>query len=82
MLKLIKHPRKPQTYGERLRHYRTQANITMGQAARYLGIGVAHLSAVERGRKDPLTPGQTEKIAYLLGIKPSQLTTDKTNVDL
>ena len=41
------------TTGMALRRMREAAGMTLGQAARHLGISVTRLSAFERGKPDP-----------------------------
>lgn len=61
--------------GERLRHARKNARLTLGQVQEYDGILISHMSEMENGKKQPTTETIT-KLAkryhvsadYLLGI--------------
>lgn len=65
-------PLAPVTFGEHVRHYRQNLDITMGDLARHLGLSVVALSDVERGRAT-LIPETVAKIAAYLGVEPEPL---------
>lgn len=54
--------------GKRLRHFRNQAGLTLGDLSTKVGVGVSQLSLIENGKREPkLTLLQT--IAHELGIQ-------------
>jgi transcriptional regulator with XRE-family HTH domain len=64
-------------FGRRLRAHRTKAKLSMGQLARHLGVSVAYVSDVERGRRAPLGFARIQRLASLLpdaAVRDLQLT--------
>lgn len=65
---------KPQGFGELLRHLRRQADKTLGDVAKLLGVSVVYLSDVERGNRNPFSRGRILRIAdFLNNADPAQL---------
>lgn len=64
---------KLHAYGKRLRALRTDAEVTMGDLADYLGVTVPFLSDVERGREPPFDEETTRKICARIGIEADEL---------
>lgn len=54
-----------EAFGHAFRGMRQNRSITLGSAARSLGISVVELSDIERGRLPPLTPTE---MGHVLGL--------------
>jgi transcriptional regulator with XRE-family HTH domain len=63
-------------FGDRIRHRREQADLTLEQVAKLSGVSRAMLSKVERGEKSP-TIGVAKRIAHALDISFSALVGDE-----
>lgn len=63
------------TYGETLRKMRRSADVTQHQLAAHLGTSGAYISAIESGRRAPLSVVRSREIEELLG-------TNKTLISL
>jgi transcriptional regulator with XRE-family HTH domain len=63
----------PERFGELLRKERRQADKTLGDVSRLLGISVVYLSDVERGNRRPLNNERILKIAKFLKKNPTPL---------
>jgi transcriptional regulator with XRE-family HTH domain len=60
-------------FGALLRQTRSQAGVSMGKVARYLGMKVSHLSDVEFSRRAPLSAERIRKVAELLQVDAQPL---------
>jgi quercetin dioxygenase-like cupin family protein/DNA-binding Xre family transcriptional regulator len=58
--------------GERLREYRTAANLTLAEVAERSGFGKAYLSRIENGQKVPPI-ASLARICAVLGVEPATL---------
>lgn len=58
--------------GKRIRFFRTQAGLTLGQLGERVGVGASQLSLIENGRREPRL-SLLEAIAHELGIELSAL---------
>ncbi|NQX27129.1 helix-turn-helix domain-containing protein [Microbacteriaceae bacterium VKM Ac-2854] len=62
--------------GQRIRHFRTQRGLTLGQLATRVGVSGSQLSLVETGRREPRL-SLMQAIANGLGIELAQLLSDE-----
>lgn len=60
-------------FGELLRKLRMDANRSLGELARHLGVSVVYLSDVERGRRAPLAFPKIIETATFLNVRPLPL---------
>ena len=60
-------------FGDLLRELRRQANRTLGDVARVLGVSVVYVSDVERGNRKPFSTERLVQIANYLGTDPMPL---------
>lgn len=60
-------------FGELLRKVRVDAQRSLGEVARHLGVSVVYLSDVERGRRGPLSLQKIIDAASFLGVRPLPL---------
>jgi transcriptional regulator with XRE-family HTH domain len=60
-------------FGEILRQFRREADKTLGDVARLLGVSPVYVSDVERGNRKPFARERILKIAEFLGKDPSLL---------
>jgi mannose-6-phosphate isomerase-like protein (cupin superfamily) len=58
--------------GERLREYRTAANLTLAEVAERSGFGKAYLSRIENGQKVPPI-ASLARICAVFGVEPATL---------
>ncbi|WP_022870505.1 helix-turn-helix transcriptional regulator [Yaniella halotolerans] len=58
----------PVILGHRLRHFRTAANMTLGELASQLGATASHLSMIENGKREPKVSLLTRG-ADILGVE-------------
>jgi len=71
-------------FGVVLRQEREQADKTMGDLARFLGVSVAYISDVERSKQSPFSPDTCKKVEEFLGLERGVLEramTTTENVD-
>ena len=59
-------------FGENLKYYRKQKNLTQEEFAELVGIGVAHVGNLERGEKF-ISAELLEEISKKLEVSPSNL---------
>ncbi|WP_227270982.1 helix-turn-helix domain-containing protein [Roseobacter weihaiensis] len=64
------------TFGNNLKHYRTQANMSQAALAVKMGIDRAHVSAMERGQQN-VTIVTLWHVAQALDVEPSALLEDR-----
>ncbi|GFE66562.1 helix-turn-helix domain-containing protein [Litoreibacter roseus] len=60
------------TFGNNLKHYRTQANMSQAALAVKMGIDRAHVSAMERGQQN-VTIVTLWHVAQALDVEPAAL---------
>ncbi|HRN30180.1 MAG TPA: helix-turn-helix transcriptional regulator, partial [Terrimesophilobacter sp.] len=60
------------TLGQRLRHFRTSADLTLDQLGSAVGIAGSQLSLMENGKREPRL-SLLQSIASALSIEVSQL---------
>ena len=60
-------------FGDMLRRFREDAEITLGALARHLEVSTPYLSAVERGRKAPLAADKILEAAKFIGANAKEL---------
>lgn len=60
-------------FGRLLRATRQEADLSMGDLARSLGVSVPYISDVERGNRAPLTKENILKVAAVMGVDPAPL---------
>jgi transcriptional regulator with XRE-family HTH domain len=60
-------------FGRLLRTKRTKAGKSMLQVADLLGVSVAYISDVERGRRSPLRADRIEEVAKYLHVDAAEL---------
>ncbi|MGO3135051.1 MAG: helix-turn-helix domain-containing protein, partial [Agrococcus casei] len=58
--------------GQRIRHFRTKAKLTLDDVASQVGLAGSQLSLFENGRREPRL-SQLDSIAAALGISSSDL---------
>ncbi|MEM6899179.1 MAG: helix-turn-helix transcriptional regulator [Pseudomonadota bacterium] len=64
------------TFGNNLKRYRTQANMSQAALAVKMGIDRAHVSAMERGQQN-VTIVTLWHVSQALGVTPSMLLEEK-----
>lgn len=64
-----------QKLGKNIQHYRKQAGLTQENLGNEVGLGRTYISEIERGKRNP-SIRSVEKIAKVLKVKVSNLTTD------
>jgi transcriptional regulator with XRE-family HTH domain len=60
------------TVGEFLNTWRTSEELSLKEFGKKIGISVANLCDIEKGRKG-VSPGKAEKIAKVIGVPPALL---------
>lgn len=60
------------TFGNNLKHYRTQANLSQAALAVKMGVDRAHVSAMERGQQN-VTIVTLWHVAQALDVQPAML---------
>ncbi|MEM9763204.1 MAG: helix-turn-helix transcriptional regulator [Pseudomonadota bacterium] len=65
------------TFGNNLKHYRTQANMSQAALAVKMGIDRAHVSAMERGQQN-VTIVTLWHVARALDVRPDLLLKEDT----
>lgn len=65
----------PERFGDALRRARHDAEKTLGDVARLLGVSVVYVSDVERGNRRPFSNERILKIASFLDADPAPLIT-------
>ncbi|MEM9369516.1 MAG: helix-turn-helix transcriptional regulator [Pseudomonadota bacterium] len=65
------------TFGNNLKHYRTQANMSQAALAVKMGIDRAHVSAMERGQQN-VTIVTLWHVAQALDVRPDLLLKEDT----
>ena len=63
----------PERFGDTLRRTRQEAEKTLGDVARLLGVSVVYVSDVERGNRRPFSNERILKVARLLEADPAPL---------
>ena len=63
----------PKRFGDALREQRRNANKTLGDVARLLGVSVVYVSDVERGNRRPFGNERILKIAKFIQADPAPL---------
>jgi transcriptional regulator with XRE-family HTH domain len=63
----------PDHFGDLLRKLRRQADKTLGDLARLLGVSVVYVSDVERGNRKPFDNQRIIRIAKFLNADPTAL---------
>jgi len=63
----------PERFGNLLRKLRREADKTLGDVARLLGVSVVYVSDVERGNRKPLNNERIVRVANFLGEDPAAL---------
>jgi transcriptional regulator with XRE-family HTH domain len=66
-------PMTPRSFGDVLRQLRREANKTLGDVARVLGVSTVYLSDIERGNRKPFARERILRIAEFLDKDPSDL---------
>ncbi len=69
----------PRLFGAKLRHLRLTHELKQTDVAAHLGIGQAHLSHLEAGRKAPLL-NLIRRVAVLFGVSTDYLLRDDVSV--
>jgi transcriptional regulator with XRE-family HTH domain len=69
----------PPRFGEVLRQLRREADRTLGDIARLLGVSAVYVSDVERGNRKPFARDRIIKIADYLEKDPNPLLTAADN---
>jgi transcriptional regulator with XRE-family HTH domain len=69
----------PRRFGEVLRQLRRDADKTLGQIARLLGVSTVYVSDVERGNRKPFSRDRILKIADYLDTDPEPLVSAADN---
>lgn len=64
------------TLGQRIRHFRTAAGLTLDEAGARVGAAPSHLSLIENGRREPRLSLLTE-LAHAFGVPVQQLLDDQ-----
>ncbi|UJX40880.1 helix-turn-helix domain-containing protein [Desulfovibrio sp. JY] len=74
------------TFGERLRLLREQADKKMRDVAEALGCSVVYISDIERGRRNPPSADKIKKIAQVISTPATELldlaTKEKGRIEL
>ena len=60
------------TFGQRLRHFRRNQDLTLDELGGMVGKPASYLSTVETGRREPKV-GLVDELARALGIEPAVL---------
>lgn len=63
----------PTTFGGRLRELRSKQDVTLKELANELGVSVVYISDIERGRRNPPSGENINKIAKFLSTSPTEL---------
>lgn len=63
----------PERFGDLLRKQRRQADKTLGDLAKVLGLSVVFISDVERGNRKPFSNERILRIAEFLCLPPAPL---------